>query len=494
MNSRSATLLSNLKRDTQALGHLISYSDVPFIPVRLDPNYVAACSLASNIVKKYVPTEQTVLKRTADAAKQLFCRMNDLCSRHTHSQARSNLVLEMRALAERELGTPMDWQDLLASSGLLVGAGASVSSHGRNSSYEKFFTNEMTTTNPFLYCEYLHYISKDASFHLAERHRRYKCGRAFKLVVGSTLSTVPKTDQIDRVICTEPSLNMLFQRSLAVYFDHQLRKYYGYDAALQPDRNRHLARIGSIYNTIGTIDLSSASDTISRDLLREILPDWLNIAIDDCRSNVTIIDGTKLNLNMFATMGNGFTFSVQTYVFSLLMRALCRIHSIPFVRFDKIKTMGVFGDDIIVPSHLFDRMIAGLEILGFIPNKSKSFNHGYFRESCGSDWYDGVNVRAVYIKSLASLNDRFSAFNRLAKFCSLHEIGCYHILSGLLPTHNVLFSIPTDESDDAGIKTPVSPYLNRYGLFRYRAFRPVTNKIGILIKRNLDPLDRKSVV
>jgi hypothetical protein len=61
--------------------------------------------------------------------------------------------------------------------------------------------------------------------------------------------------------------------------------------------------------------------------------------------------------------------------------------------------VAVFGDDIIVPSDSRELLFDALEILDFKVNIHKSFCTGKFRESCGVDAFDGVDVTPVYWKA-----------------------------------------------------------------------------------------------
>lgn len=475
---------------------VVDFSKIPHVPVCLDRSYVALASLKASLTKKLVPREKHVLEATRQEAYNLFVRMNDRC--RTFALQPDILINQMRMFAERDFSEVQDWQDLLNASGLICGSGASVSSNGRNSSFEKFFVNDITTTNPFLYGEYIRYIKEDSSALISERLRRALRGQAFELVDGSNLSSVPKNDRIDRMICTEPSLNMFFQRSLGEHINKVLARSYGYDPALQPDRNRNLARLGSSVPLIGTIDLSSASDTISYKLCKEILPTWLMAAIDDCRCKQTIYSFSKevVHLDMVATMGNGFTFPLQTYIFSNLIRTLCFLNNVRFTRFSQRGSFfGVFGDDIVVPTDLFDPCMQALKQLGMIPNPDKSFNHGYFRESCGTDWYHGANVRGVYCKNLNCIQDRYSLCNRLLRFAALHRLDLSEMIRVILPPSWKQNLIPFDEPDTAGFKTPTSyatHLLTRHGLFRYRRYSACTKKFklwldGDLIKSHWNP-------
>lgn len=62
----------------------------------------------------------------------------------------------------------------------------------------------------------------------------------------------------------------------------------------------------------------------------------------------------------------------------------------------------VFGDDIIVPTNALPKL---LEILSFTQlkvNLNKTFSKGKFRESCGLDAYDGVDVTPARVKRFSS--------------------------------------------------------------------------------------------
>jgi hypothetical protein len=96
-------------------------------------------------------------------------------------------------------------------------------------------------------------------------------------------------------------------------------------------------------------------------------------------------------LEKFSSMGNGFTFELETAVFT----AICMsVMPDPLPGFN----LWVYGDDIIVPSDLSGDVIAALRFCGFTPNQRKTFTEGMFRESCGGDFFDGQPVRAHFMK------------------------------------------------------------------------------------------------
>jgi hypothetical protein len=57
-----------------------------------------------------------------------------------------------------------------------------------------------------------------------------------------------------------------------------------------------------------------------------------------------------------------------------------------------------YGDDIIVPVRYVRSVVSELETFGFKVNASKSFWTGYFRESCGKDYYKGEDVSVVRVR------------------------------------------------------------------------------------------------
>jgi hypothetical protein len=62
------------------------------------------------------------------------------------------------------------------------------------------------------------------------------------------------------------------------------------------------------------------------------------------------------------------------------------------------RSVYVYGDDLIVPAEEAPAIVAGLEAFGLKVNAAKSFWTGKFRESCGRDYYDGVDVTPVYVR------------------------------------------------------------------------------------------------
>ena len=315
-------------------------------------------------------------------------------------------------------------------------------------------------------------------------------------VDASNYSFVNKNVTVARGICTEPSLNMWLQLGAGEIIERRLRQVYKLDKTVQPEINRVLAWAGSLTGDLATIDLASASDSISLRLLKTILPRSFFGVLSTLRSPSTRLpDGRKLELNMVSTMGNGFTFPLQTMLFAAVVSVVARdarvalVPGLSYRPFDPAiaGNFGVFGDDIICPAEIAGRVIRVLNLLGFHTNTDKSFVVGPFRESCGADFFRGRNVRPVYLKKLASPQDVYTTINSLSEWACLHKVDLSWTLSILvsaLDPKDRLF-VPLDENDDAGIRIPLRnvPFhvpSRAHGLHRYFRSEPNESVFYIL--------------
>lgn len=305
----------------------------------------------------------------------------------------------------------------------------------------------------------------------------------FEHVEGGKLFFAPKNAEISRTCCTEANLNMLIQKSLGAFMEARLAKHYGISLSTQPSYNRELARIGSENGRFATIDLVSASDSISWQLVLRTLEDGFTKAVlRMSRSESAVLpDGSKVVLNMISTMGNGFTFPLQTVIFASAVRACYQLMGYP-CRCPKTE-FGVFGDDLIVRRETYDFVCRMLNKLGFEVNEGKSFNNGPFRESCGHDYFRGVNIRGVYIKSIESPQQIYSCINRLIRWSTDSGIPLVRTLNWLRSQlGRKVYLVPRSESDDAGLKVPFKctlPKVDSRYWYSYRYYKRQPNKLSI---------------
>jgi len=276
-----------------------------------------------------------------------------------------------------------------------------------------------------------------------------------QIVGGSRLTTVPKNESSVRTIAIEPSGNMLVQLSAGACLEGVLSGI-GFDIRSQQIRNRFLAQSGSVDDSLATIDLSAASDSISVELVRLLWPDeWYRFFMCARSPSASVLD-CDLKLNMMSTMGNGFTFPMMTLTFLSLVYANRRINHSSCSRrlFLDRSCTAVFGDDIIVPAYEYQGLVEVLEGAGFSVNSEKSYFSGPFRESCGGDYYCGVFMTPPYVRSVDSVQGVYIALNQLSRYCADHSVflpRTFQFLLGLLDNKPLL--VPEWESDDAGFRT-----------------------------------------
>lgn len=261
------------------------------------------------------------------------------------------------------------------------------------------FPISVTESAKPIFCEYLLWDSR-LRVAIKELNSTNAAKHMFSLEKGSRATTVPKNDNIRRMIAIEPTANMFLQQGLMTMMYDRMRTV-SLDVDSLPNIHQELARVSSIVGINATIDFSSASDCVSRDFIKWLLPeDWF-CALDAVRSPYMSLNGKLCNLNMFSTMGNAVTFPLETIVFFALMQStvqtLERRNTILPERSIYSK-VSVFGDDCIIPSYAANLFIQIAESVGFIVNKDKTFiDDNGFRESCGGDFYHGRNVRPIYI-------------------------------------------------------------------------------------------------
>lgn len=273
-------------------------------------------------------------------------------------------------------------------------------------------------------------------------------------VRGNRFATAPKTSVIDRAIAVEPSLNVFYQLGVGRLMRKALERSHGWDLDYAQDVHRLIAERASVSREFATLDLSNASDTVSTSLVRLLLPRRWYEMCNELRSPYTRVPkellagylesvgrhfnadklpstydpkgslnedelrddqsatGRWIRLEKFSSMGNGYTFELETVLFAAMAIYTTRINGgAGVLGYDTF----VFGDDIIVRDEVVKDLTALLRFCGFGLNDSKSFwGWSPFRESCGADFYVGSDVRPSYLKEIpADVQGSFGVANRL---------------------------------------------------------------------------------
>lgn len=233
---------------------------------------------------------------------------------------------------------------------------------------------------------------------------------------------VPKNAKTNRSIVVEPLLNSFFQKGFGSYIRRRLKRF---NVNLRDQSfNQRAALKGSIDGSLATVDLSMASDCIARNLVFDLLPyDWAELLDRLCTSSVILplsVDVTELpvppsggvySLQKFSSMGNGFTFELESMIFYALAYSTCKHLGLD------ASTVLTYGDDIIIPVGAAPLLEEVLSECGFALNQAKSYSSGNFRESCGADYYSGFDIRPFYQKTLISERTLYTMHNWFIRSC-----------------------------------------------------------------------------
>jgi hypothetical protein len=246
--------------------------------------------------------------------------------------------------------------------------------------------------------------------------RRHHSSNELVECPGNTLSTVPKNARTDRTIAVEPHINAFLQRGVGKLLVKKLLRW-GVNLRSQ-ERNQTLALEGSRNGLISTIDLSGASDCVSKALVEWIIPSGWTALLRSLRSPVykTPKSNEWKLYHKWSSMGNGYTFELETLIFYSIAWAATQL-----TRGD-ISKVSCYGDDIIVPYQASSILVEALEWAGFSVNQEKSFTSpfSFFRESCGKDYFLGVYVRPMFINNISHVTDLFSIGNKMLEVSSVN--------------------------------------------------------------------------
>lgn len=239
------------------------------------------------------------------------------------------------------------------------------------------------------------------------------CGIPLIKEMNTRCVLVPKDFRGPRLISAEPTVNQYLQqgqmKAIMDYIDNH--EVLGRSLRMRDQtRNQRMASVSHDEGTV-TLDLSDASDTVSTVLVWHLLSKVPHIRnrLMSTRSDNLTFNGEKVKIVAFAPMGSAVCFPVESLVFwALSMGSLMLVR--PRASFDCRETgsltyhewicelsssLGVFGDDIIVPSDALNVLLGTLDTVGCKPNMSKTCWKTPFRESCGSEWMNNTDVTII---------------------------------------------------------------------------------------------------
>jgi len=257
------------------------------------------------------------------------------------------------------------------------------------------------------------------------------------------LTAVPKTHLTPRLISIEPTCMQYIQQAISIPLramlerDKLAKHFVGFEEQWP---NQAMAQIGSEDGSLATLDLSEASDRVPNWLVEDLFQDFPHFSegIEACRSQtVRLPSGDVIRLQKFASMGSALTFPIEAMVFTavvlegIVRASESRLNPGTLMRYrDMVR---VYGDDIIVPTDMAEIAIDSLEAFGFKVNRNKSFWTGGFRESCGKEYWNGLDVSIVrFRKKLpTSRHDVDEIVSTSATRNLLYKAGMYGLASVL---------------------------------------------------------------
>lgn len=269
--------------------------------------------------------------------------------------------------------------------------------------------------------------------------------------IGSVMHAVPKTQKGPRLIAAEPVSNQWIQGALQRWLEKRvIDSPLGLSIGFRDQHvSQKLALESSSTGEYATVDLSEASDRLSCRLVQYVFQGNLNLldAFHACRTQHIHIPeplsdkGPRevIELRKFSTMGSALTFPVQTIVFTMIAHfAVMMTHedwdvSLAGMR-RRAHMIRVFGDDIIIDTESYGNLVRILHECGLKVNENKSFHRGKFREACGMDAFDGVDVTPAYIKQPYSLSNPESLASIIQVSNNFHKKGMWHTADRILKT------------------------------------------------------------
>jgi len=244
-------------------------------------------------------------------------------------------------------------------------------------------------------------------WHLYENLEELESGTA-KVVL------VPKDSRGPRIISCEPLELQWIQQGLGRAIVKHLEKSHitgGHVNFTDQSINRALALSSSKSGKWVTLDMKEASDRVSLWLVSELfrhVPQLRDALLATRSTHTRLPSGQTVQLKKFAPMGSNLCFPIESVVFyALAVTSIIRANRLVEPRGSARtrakqarESVYVYGDDIIVRSKDYHSLLQQFPTVGLMFNDGKCCTAGLFRESCGCDAYNGVDVTPLRIKKV----------------------------------------------------------------------------------------------
>lgn len=236
----------------------------------------------------------------------------------------------------------------------------------------------------------------------------------------SEISAVPKSYKAARIIAKEEAWRNYRMQGIRAELERCVEHRTNLRFKDQTP-NQEAARLGSLERNLATLDLSSASDSVSRLLVEKLFPPHIYEDMDRFISKkAKLPSGGIKNLSKFSTSGTPLCFPTEEIVFySIVVSATRRVGRWMGLDQDTIEDavnhVIIFGDDMICEHWAAEHVIETLVLLGFTLNAEKSHwsQNDPYRESCGAEYWEGIDISSRYFpRKNITLPCNLSSFKR----------------------------------------------------------------------------------
>lgn len=284
---------------------------------------------------------------------------------------------------------------------------------------------------------------------------------------------VPKSGDAKRIIGPVSAVsNILCHWLQVILYDYKPRYRYVHFELSHQEVNRELAREGSIFGNFATIDLTAASDSIARKQFEATTPSYQHDLLIRTVPNKGYLDGSEVWVQSIGISGAVTTYFVESFYFGNILEYVCGFYY-DFVAekderaaIDDLLASGgylaaVKGDDIAIITPLAQFVIEILTALGQTVNKSKTFDEGDFRESCGGNYISGFDVTPIYfprrpVTATAVKDGKLTIKDRdFSSHWEANEVSVTTSLATVVSAHNALYQWPR-------VQVPLRKLIDKY--------------------------------
>lgn len=239
----------------------------------------------------------------------------------------------------------------------------------------------------------------------------------------SRTTFVEKDSSGPRTIGLEPAEYQWCQQSLKDALYHYIENHRLTKGQINFTDQSINQRLTAHWAEFDTLDMSKASDRNSYDLVKFLFQGtriWPYLRAS--RTPGTVLpNGQILMFKKFAPMGSAVCFPVEALVFFAMAVAVLHLSGYPILI--ACKNVFVYGDDLIVPHGFFAALDEAFSAVGLKFNENKCCTHGKFRESCGMDAYDGIDITPVRMRKIYPTQDPTSLIPIIKHVNRLYEMG-----------------------------------------------------------------------